>query len=275
MNKPSPSTANETHKVSIKLPPFWTKKPEVWFYQVEAQFEITGITVESTKFNYLVAQLELKYVENIWDLVSDRNITDKYTAAKERLLSIFKESENKRIRRLVTGIELGDTKPSQLLQKMRSLATDDISDKVLKTLWLDKLADNVKNILLVSDENLEKLAITADRIAEMSTGTECYTTSRNVPPWEEVLQRMSAMEHQIEKLIIDRQSRSLSRNFGRNKDGNRSRYGDRSKSRKRRSFNPKGKYCYYHFNFGDKCMPEKCTPPSAWNHYNQGKANQQ
>ncbi|KZC15200.1 hypothetical protein WN55_00970 [Dufourea novaeangliae] len=78
---------------------------------------------------------------------------------------------------------------------MRSLATDDISDKVLKTLWLDKLADNVKNILLVSDENLEKLAIMADRIAEMSTGTECYTTSRNVPPWEEVLQRMSAMEH--------------------------------------------------------------------------------
>ncbi|KZC08088.1 hypothetical protein WN55_09980 [Dufourea novaeangliae] len=106
---------------------------------------------------------------------------------------------------------------------MRSLATDDISDKVLKTLWLDKLADNVKNILLVSDENLEKLAIMADRIAEMSTGTECYTTSRNVPPWKEVLQRMSAMEHQIEKLSIDRQSRSLSRNFGRNKEGSRSR----------------------------------------------------
>ncbi|XP_076660112.1 uncharacterized protein LOC143363400 [Halictus rubicundus] len=187
MDKPSTSTANETHKVSIKLPPFWTEKPEVWFYQVEAQFEITGITVESTKFNYLVAQLEPKYVENIWDLVSDRTITDKYTAAKERLLSIFKESENKRIKRLVTGIELGDTKPSQLLQRMRTLATDDISDK-----------------------NLEKLAVMADRITEMSTGTECGATSRNLPPWEEVLQRMSAMEQQIAKLSIDRKSRHIS-----------------------------------------------------------------
>ncbi|XP_076660305.1 uncharacterized protein LOC143363625 [Halictus rubicundus] len=275
MDKPSTSTANETHKVSIKLPPFWTKKPEVWFYQVEAQFEITGITVESTKFNYLVAQLEPKYVENIWDLVSDRTITDKYTAAKERLLSIFKESENKRIKRLVAGIELGDTKPSQLLQRMRTLATDDISDKVLKTLWLDKLSDNVKNILLVSEENLEKLAIMADRITEMSTGTECGATSRNLPPWEEVLQRMSAMEQQIAKLSIDRQSRSPNRTFGRNRESSRSRYEDRSRSRSRKNFNPKGKYCYYHFNFGDKCMPEKCTPPCAWVQNYQGKANQQ
>lgn len=271
MAEPSLSTANETHKVSIKLPPFWTEKPEVWFYQVEAQFEITGITVESTKFNYLVAQLEPKYVENIWDLVSDKTITDKYTAAKGRLLSLFKESENKRIKRFVTGIELGDRKPSQLLQKMRSLATDDISDKVLKTLWLDKLQDNIKNILLVSDENLEKLALMADRITEMNTGT----ASRNSSPWEEVLQRMSVMEQRIAKLSIDRQSRSPSRTFGRNRNSSKSRYESRSKSRNRRNFNPKGKYCYYHFNFGDKCIPEKCTLPCAWTQNNQEKANLQ
>lgn len=44
------------------------------------------------------------------------------------------------------GIELGDMRPSQLLQEIKSLATEDITDKVLKTLWLDKMPDHIKNI---------------------------------------------------------------------------------------------------------------------------------
>ncbi|XP_035213821.1 uncharacterized protein LOC118187665 [Stegodyphus dumicola] len=124
----------EIARVSVKIPPFWAEKPEIWFYQVEAQFSICGITAEEeTKFNYLVSQLEAKFVESLWDIISDNSKT-KYTAAKERLLNTFKESENKRLQRLLTGIDLGDSKPSQLLQKMRNLATDGISDKVLKTL---------------------------------------------------------------------------------------------------------------------------------------------
>ena len=33
---------------------------------------------------------------------------------------IFKESENPRIKKLITGIDLGNIKPSQLLQKLKS-----------------------------------------------------------------------------------------------------------------------------------------------------------
>lgn len=56
---------------------------------------------------------------------------------KERLLNTFRESENKRIQCLVTGLELGDYQPIQFLQKMKSPATDDFSEKWLKSLWLD------------------------------------------------------------------------------------------------------------------------------------------
>ncbi|UYV63199.1 hypothetical protein LAZ67_2003414 [Cordylochernes scorpioides] len=84
----------ETYKVNIKLPPFW---------------------IENTKFNYLIAQLEPKYVENPWDIITSKEI-NKYSEAKERLLRIFKDGESKRIRKLLSGIELGDLKPSQLLQ---------------------------------------------------------------------------------------------------------------------------------------------------------------
>ncbi|GFU76392.1 uncharacterized protein TNCV_2158991 [Trichonephila clavipes] len=106
----------EASGVSIKIPPFWFDKPEIWFYQVEAQFRICRITSEETMFSHLVAQLEPRVLEDIWDIVKDSN-PNKYTATKERLLKIFVESENKKMKRLLTGIELGDMLPSQLLRK--------------------------------------------------------------------------------------------------------------------------------------------------------------
>ncbi|GFX89473.1 uncharacterized protein TNCV_483081 [Trichonephila clavipes] len=203
--------------------------PEIWFYQVEAQFQISRISLEETKFHYLVSQLELKYVENIWDIVNSKSDT-KYTDSKNRLLSLFKDSENLRIKRLLTGIELGDMKPSQLLQKLKTVATSNISDNLIKTLWLEKLPESIK-------------------IFWLSTGEA--TSSRD----QLLLDRIQSLEEQICQLSILHKSRTKERNSFRPK----------SRSRSRKRFDPKGKYCYFHFRFGARCKPEKCCPPCAWN----------
>ncbi|UYV63473.1 hypothetical protein LAZ67_2004165 [Cordylochernes scorpioides] len=167
----------ETYKVNIKLPPFWIERPDIWFHQVEAQFLINNIKTENTKFNYLIAQLEPKYVENLWDIITSKEI-NKYSEAKERLLGIFEDGELKRIRKLLSGIELGDLKPSQLLQKLKSLATEDLSDKFIKTLWLEKLPQAIQKILIISEEELDKLAVMADRIAELNPKAEIYEADK-------------------------------------------------------------------------------------------------
>ncbi|GFQ68293.1 transposon Ty3-G Gag-Pol polyprotein [Trichonephila clavata] len=108
----------EANKVSVKIPPFWEEKPEIWFFQVEAQFSIANINQEETKFNYIVVQLDPKFIENIWNIIQS-NEKNKYSCAKSRLLSTFKRSEEKSIKKLLTGISLGDMKPSQLLREMK------------------------------------------------------------------------------------------------------------------------------------------------------------
>ncbi|GFW50624.1 uncharacterized protein TNCV_2889261 [Trichonephila clavipes] len=166
------------------------------------------------------------------------------------------------MKRLLTGIELGDMKPSQLLQKLKTVATSDISDNLIKTLWLEKLPESIKNILVVSDENLSKLAVMADKISDMTPRTEIFATGKSLDCGEAtssrdqlLLDRIQSLEEQICQLSILHKSRTKERNSFRPK----------SRSRSRKCFDPKGKYCYFHFGFGARCKPEKCSPPCAWN----------
>lgn len=261
----SESTFN-LDKISIKLPPFWPEKPEIWFYQVEAQFNINNIRSEETKFNYLIAQLEPKYVENIWDIITS-TASNRYSLAKERLLNIFKESEEKQLKRLLTGLELGDSKPSQLLRQMQSLGSPDLSSKLLRTLWLEKLPLSIKNILIVSDESLEKLALMADKMLEMTPHAEfCSTdtmtsTISDQAILNKLLLKIEALEKKVETLSLNHQSRSRSQGSSRS----------RSRSQSHRRFNPKGKFCFFHFKYGNRCREDKCQPPCNWN--KQGNAS--
>lgn len=260
--------APELHKVSIKIPPFWIDRPEIWFYQVEAQFKINGIVSEDTKFNYLVSQLEPKFVENIWDIVMNES-NAKYSESKTRLLDLFKESESTRIKRLITGIELGNMKPSQLLQKLKSVATSDVSENLIKTLWLEKLPDSMRNIILVSSEQLPNLAVMADKIAAMNPQNDICSVSACSNA--DLLAKIQSLEQQISQLNVDHISRPRSRN-------NTQSFRGRSQSSSRKRFNPRGKFCFYHFRFGSKCHPEKCTQPCSWvndNNPNSGNANMQ
>ncbi|GFR16795.1 uncharacterized protein TNCT_7301 [Trichonephila clavata] len=76
-------------------------------------------------------------------------------------------------------------KPSQLLQKLKTVATSDISESIIKTLWLEKLPESIKNNLVVSDENLGKLAVMADKISDMTLRTEIFATGKSSDLGEE------------------------------------------------------------------------------------------
>ncbi|GFV05205.1 transposon Tf2-6 polyprotein [Trichonephila clavipes] len=148
---------------------------------------------------------------------------NKYSCAKNRLLSAFKDCEEKCIKKLLTGITLGDMKPSQLLRKMKSLAGVNISKKVLRTLWLDKLPDSIKNILVISSENLENLSVMADKIFEINS-PENYSATADKSAMKNILDKVCLLEKRISELSINRRnSRSKFKNSNQTRNKSRSR----------------------------------------------------
>ncbi|KAH6924644.1 hypothetical protein HPB50_020924 [Hyalomma asiaticum] len=156
--------------VDIRLPPFWTADPQLWFLQVECQFTARRITGELTKYHHVVASLPPAIASEIRDLLVAPPAENAYTTLKQLLISRLTPSEPQRLQQLLHDTELGDRTPSQLLRHMRQLlhtdgATTDTDSRLLRELFLQRLPGNVRMILAsAADKRLSELAELADSV---------------------------------------------------------------------------------------------------------------
>ncbi|UYV82733.1 hypothetical protein LAZ67_22000691 [Cordylochernes scorpioides] len=135
------------------------------------------------------------------------------------------ESKIRKAQQRYGGNRLSDLKPTQLLRKMRTLKTDkDISEKVLQTLWMDKLPEIMKNILVMSEEGLDKLAEMADKIQEMNPRLQVYESKNKDPTFEEITATIASLKEEIATLKLENRTRQ-------NRRSNSPRPRQRSRSR--------------------------------------------
>lgn len=250
------SQSPSLYRVAVKLPPFWSDRPALWFAQVEAQFTISGITADQTKYNQVVAQLDARVIGEIEDIVLQPPAENKYDHLKLELIRRLSTSEEQRVRQLVSDEELGDRRPSQFLRHLRSLAGNSLTDEnLLRQLWMRRLPQHLQAILAAQSElPLAKVAELADKILEVSPtigapGSSVFTTSTTVTPTplDVITQRLDDLTRQVAALAFDR-SRDRSRVSSNQRD---------------RSQTPaKVKICFYHRKYGGKAA--KCVKPCTW-----------
>lgn len=255
------SLASQISRVSIKAPPFWKNNPNLWFAQIEAQFEISGITKDETKFYHVVAAIESNVLDFVQDIVISPPEREKYTTLKKRITEMFSVSDSSKLRTLLQGIELGDQRPSMLLKRMRELAGKHFSDDLLKSLWLDRLPENVKLVLVASNEELSSLAIMADKILELvPQPTVNYTAlgkdASNNSTLEQKVAELSEQVSKLANIVKNAQNFPRSRSTSLHRNRSFSRNG-RYPSPNWRSNN--SKICFYHKTFGTLAL--KCKGP--------------
>ena len=97
---PSVATAGPAiAMVNLKLPPFWSSDPEVWFQQVKAQFRMRHVTVQRTKFDHVVASLSPDFATEVRDLIIQPPADAPNDSLREQLIKRTTASEQRKLQR--------------------------------------------------------------------------------------------------------------------------------------------------------------------------------
>ena len=181
---PQPTTPL-TAAVSIKLPPYWSNDPALWFSQVEAQFTTRGITSELTKYAHVVGSLQPEVAQEVRDLLINPPAENPYTQLKSELVKRTSASEQQRLHQLLNAEQLGDRKPTQLLRRMQQLLGEtQLERSIMTQVFLQRLPTNAQLILASSKDTLdtESLAKLADKILEVASTHSTPPTLSTVAP---------------------------------------------------------------------------------------------
>uniref|UniRef100_A0A0L8GJL3 DUF7041 domain-containing protein n=1 Tax=Octopus bimaculoides TaxID=37653 RepID=A0A0L8GJL3_OCTBM len=127
--------------IILRIPPFWTHVPALWFHHIEAQFSSNRIASNVSPLTHVIGSLSPENTNVVRDLIM-----------------------------LLTSEELGDNTPSQLLCRMKQLLGDEIlPDKIFKQLFLQRLPSNTQVVLAYTRKStsIEELSELADKIAKV------------------------------------------------------------------------------------------------------------
>lgn len=272
MNIESDTVDYVENSITLNLPTFGTANPRVWFTQVEAFFRCRKIASQVTMFSCVTAILPNDIAAEVIDIIDPMPTDRPYDKLKAAILKRTTVSDEARLQRLLSGLELGDRTPSQLLRHMRSLAGDfKINDTILRQLWCKCLPPNTNAILSTQDEgvSLDKLAETADKVhecffAKPTRGVDAVSQETPLDAQASLLERLSRLELKIDQIT----RRPLgNRRFSRSSSRHRI---DRDQRQPASSSNP---ICRYHRRFRHKAR--KCEPPCTFkqrNNLDQGNS---
>ncbi|XP_050338295.1 uncharacterized protein LOC126764687 [Bactrocera neohumeralis] len=262
----------------IRLPQFLPSDPDLWFTQIDGLLHINRITSDVSKYYTVITVLDAETLRQVSDVARNPPDMDKYDKLKKELIARFSESKEKQLMKLLTGIELFNKKPSQLLREMRDLAGNNVSKEALSTLWLQRMPNNVRCILSACKcTDLENLAEVADRIVDNSPSyivasttipqdNEANCSALNISKQNTFEARLLALETSFNQIIqkLSEISVNMAATMNQRRSSSAERGGERSRSRLREN----AKVCYYDIRFG--ATSRKCQAPCEFNKPTEG-----
>lgn len=247
----------------VNYPEFDPEDIDTWFICLEAAFSVNRIQKDKNRFNAVIVALSsrAKYVSSTIANCNASKENNRYQTLKDAVISHFRPSETQRLTSLLSGMTLGDQKPSVLLSEMRRLGGDGCTDSVLSNLWLRALPSTTRSIITaLSASSLDKQAEIADKIMEAPRNEVAAVRSKEETTIASLEARIDALTQRLEEVLS-----------GHSRDRGRSRFCSGHRSPGARSATPNHPkpsrrwICWFHYRHGaqaHKCEKQKGDNPN-------------
>lgn len=227
-----------------EMPKITTKNTEHSIAKLESWLDINGVHEDDRRYQALKMQLDTTTYTQVNHAIYHPPSSGKFDHLKRAVIKVFTDSESKKVQDLISGLQLGDKKPTTLLSEMRNLHRGPLDDKIFRELWLKRLPHQVQTILVGmmkgpnSEESLplESLAECADNIMEYHSASgsiHAISQTTKSDPMSDMTDILSRISARLEKLENNRRSERNSRSQSRSDSKNRGQSKTRSKDRGR------------------------------------------
>ena len=226
----------------------------MWFAQAEAVFRRSNVTTSFTKYDHVLMKLPEAVVVSVRNLVAAvrPTDTDAYEKLKARLTASYAKSRWQKVFSLLRHPDLGDRRPSQLMNEMLALLPegDNGNSTLFLGLFLLRLPVSMRDHLAAADlATADEMAAHADTLWDARAG-------------ESSVSEVDASVDAVAARSPGRDSRRCSPDRRRSPDhrqgGQRPRQQTPGPQDSRRS----SSLCFYHRRFGKKAS--KCEAPCTW-----------
>ena len=201
---------------------------EAWFLSLDFWFPASGIVTDQRKFDTVLASIEPSTLTQLTNVISSVPNTNKYEFIKKELIAFFSDSNQRRFNRLLSELQLGDLRPSQLLHEMKRVAGQTISEDAIRSLWAQRLPEHARAAVVASSGSTDEVARIADAIVDalqLNVNSIGATTKTTSPIKNHNSLSLEALQLEINKISKTLDRLTTSRNFS-----------NRSRSRNRNHF---------------------------------------
>jgi len=207
-----------------------------------------NITVQRTKFDYVVASLAPEFTTEVRDLILQPPDATSYDRLKEQLIKCTDTLEQRRLQQLFNAEKLCDKKPTQLLRRMQQLLGEKATNTdaaFMREIFLQRLPPNVRMVLASTPDtgNIEDLAQLANKVVEVAVpAVASINTSTEL---QQLRQEVADLKGMLQSLKLTRRP---SRSCG-------------SSPAPPPQLQQSQELCWYHAKFGEQA--QKCKPPCS------------
>lgn len=163
LDLPTRPTIGQNH-IRLPMPTMSEANIDGYFLSLDFWFQASNITDDQQKYYIVMSQIPPHRLIELGNLIEEVPPAAKYAYIKNSLLNQFTDSQQRRLKRVLSEMPLGDQKPSLLYNTMARVAEGALSESALIDLWGSRLPENIHMAVAASEGTIASRLKLADAI---------------------------------------------------------------------------------------------------------------